>query len=266
MAIDQHPVFAVPFHGAGQHLALGVAAHGGEVFDRLAVVGARHVLLDDRTLVQIGGDVMRGGAYQFHAPVMRLVIGFGALEAGQKGVVDVDGAAGEFFAQVVRQNLHVARQHHQFGALGLDDLQLPGLDLRLGRRRDGQVMKRDVVAGRQLVELAVVGHDGAHVQRQQARLAAKQQVVQAVAFLADQDHRAHGLGGVVQFPAHLEGLGKGFQLTGQLCVRQLAAGELHAHEKQARALVVVLRGFFDVAAMLEQKAGDGMNNAPAVGA
>ena len=47
VAVEHHAVLAVPFHGSGQHLAFGVAAHRRQVFDGLAVVGARHVLLAD---------------------------------------------------------------------------------------------------------------------------------------------------------------------------------------------------------------------------
>ena len=128
---QQHPVLAVPLHGARQHLAFGVAADGGQVFHRLAVVHAGHVLLDDRAFVQVGRHVVRGGADQLDAALVRLPVGLGALEAGQETVVDVDGTPGEVAAQLVRQDLHVARQHHQLGAFALDDLQLPCLGLRL---------------------------------------------------------------------------------------------------------------------------------------
>src|SRR5690349_18072724 len=79
--VQQHAVLAVPLHGAGQHLALGVAADGGEILHRVRMVHPRHVLLDDRTLVQVGGHVVRRGADQLHAAVVRLVVRFGALEA-----------------------------------------------------------------------------------------------------------------------------------------------------------------------------------------
>jgi hypothetical protein len=58
---------------------------------------------------------------------------------------------------------------------------------------DRDVVKRHVVAGRQLVKLAVVADDGANVQRQQAAFPAKQQVVEAMPLFADQDDGAHGL-------------------------------------------------------------------------
>jgi hypothetical protein len=51
------------------------------------------------------------------------------------------------------------------------------------------------------------------------------------------------------------------QLGAQVVLRQLAAGELHPHEEQAGAVVVVLGGFFDVAAALQQKARDGVHDA-----
>jgi hypothetical protein len=112
-------------------------------------------------------------------------------------------------AQVVAQNLHVARQHHQLGIFGLHDFELTLLHLRLGGRRDRDVVKGHVVAGSQLVEVAVVADDGADVQRQQPAFPAEQQVVQAVALLADHDDRAHGLCGGVQLPLQVQGLRPG---------------------------------------------------------
>src|SRR2546427_10480889 len=48
VAVEDDAVLAVPLDGAGQHLALGVAAAGREVLHGVGVVGAGHVLLDDR--------------------------------------------------------------------------------------------------------------------------------------------------------------------------------------------------------------------------
>jgi hypothetical protein len=96
-----------------------------------------------------------------------------------------------------------------------------------------------------------------------------QQVVEAVALAADHQHGLHGLAGRVQAAAHGVRLGEG----GQGALEGLAVGtggagqrELHAHEEQARAVVVVLSGFLDVAAMLQQKARDGVHQPEPVGA
>ena len=53
--------------GAHQHAALDVAALAREVFRRVAVADALDVLVDDRALVEVAGDVMRGGADQLDA-------------------------------------------------------------------------------------------------------------------------------------------------------------------------------------------------------
>jgi len=94
VAVQQHPVLAVPLDSARQYLALGIASQRGEIFHRLAVVHPRHVLFDDRPFVKFGRHVVRSGTNQFHAPLMRLVIRLGSLEAGQEGVMDIDGRAG----------------------------------------------------------------------------------------------------------------------------------------------------------------------------
>jgi len=119
---------------------------------------------------------------------------------------------------------------------------------------DRKVVKRHVVAGRKLVELAVVRNDGANVQRQQATFPAEQQIVQAMPFLAHHDDGAHRLRPGVQAPVHLVGLGKSGELALQFFMQQLRTGKLHAHEKQPGTRIVVLRRLLDVAAALGQKA------------
>ena len=59
--------------------------------------------------------IVRRRADQLDAARMRLVIRLGALEARQERMMDVDRAAGEPLAQLIREDLHVAREHHQLG-------------------------------------------------------------------------------------------------------------------------------------------------------
>ena len=54
------------------------------------------------------------------------------------------------------------------------------------------------------------------------------------------------------------GVGKVGQIRGQSHLVVFGAGKLDAHEKQAGSRVVVLRSFFNVAAMLQQEPRDGM--------
>ncbi|MNL79390.1 hypothetical protein D3C87_2059840 [compost metagenome] len=68
----------------------------------VSVVNALNFLFDDRSFIQITGDVMCGRSYQFYAAVICLVVGLRPLKAGQKRMVNVDGAAREFFAKVIR--------------------------------------------------------------------------------------------------------------------------------------------------------------------
>ena len=49
------------------------------------------------------------------------MIGFRALKAGQKRMVDVDATAGELRHHGVRQNLHVAGEDDEIGLRLLDD-------------------------------------------------------------------------------------------------------------------------------------------------
>jgi hypothetical protein len=121
--------------------------------------------------VEVGGDVVRRRADHLHAARMGLVIGLGALEAGQERVVDVDAAARKERRQVVRQDLHVARQHHQLGARLLDQRLTCASCCALVSLRDRQVVEGNVAGSLDVTiqRLArVVGDDADDIHRQLA--------------------------------------------------------------------------------------------------
>src|SRR5450830_2177022 len=93
VAVLQDAVFGEPFHGVGQHHAFDVAADGGNRLGAHGVVDPLDVLLDDGAFIEVAGDEMGSGADQLDAPLVRLGIGPRALETGQEGMVDIDGAA-----------------------------------------------------------------------------------------------------------------------------------------------------------------------------
>ena len=111
----------------------------------VAVVDADHVLLDDRALVEVGGDVVGGRADQLHAAVEGLVVGPGALEARQERVVDVDRLARQPAAHVVGEHLHVAGEHDEVDAELLVQAHQLGLGLGLGLRGDRDVPELEAV-------------------------------------------------------------------------------------------------------------------------
>src|ERR1700677_4435676 len=107
-AVPQHAVLVVPAHRAGEGDPLGVTANRREVFRAAGVVHPGDFLLDDRALVEVRGDVVRGRADQLHAVRVGLVVWPRSLEAGQERVVDVDDPALHLGAQLRGQDAHVA--------------------------------------------------------------------------------------------------------------------------------------------------------------
>ena len=89
-------MLGVPLDGLGEDPALDVLPLALQGEGRVGVRGPGDVLLDDRTLVQIGRDVVGGGADELDTAVVRLVVGLGALEAGQEGVVNIYGTTAYF--------------------------------------------------------------------------------------------------------------------------------------------------------------------------
>src|SRR6202021_4341920 len=101
----------------------------------------------------------------------------------QKRVGDIERAAGKALAQLWRQYLHVARKHHQVGLMLVDHFEharcLRRLPLRRGRYQR-EVVKRNVVARGELIELLVVRDDRRNLDAKLTSAVAEQQVVQAM--------------------------------------------------------------------------------------
>jgi hypothetical protein len=92
-AAHQHPVLGVQAHGAGEDDPFDVAAYAASAAGSSAWVTRTTSCSMIGPSSRSGGDVVGGGADELHAAVERLLVGLGALEAGQERVVDVDDPA-----------------------------------------------------------------------------------------------------------------------------------------------------------------------------
>jgi hypothetical protein len=265
-----NPVFDEPFDGARQHHAFDVAADGGEGLGAHGMVDPLDVLLDDRPFVEFAGDEMRGGADQLDAALVGLRIRPRALETGQEGVVDIDRLAAQCFTQARRQYLHVARQYHQVDLLAVHQFThlvfLRHFHRFAGAGRQWQVMKRDIVAGRQLVKIHMVRNDGGDFHRQQAAFIAEQQIVKTVADFRHHQHHPRFHSGIVQLPVHPHRGAQRRQALAQGAVRhaRLLHHEMHAHEEQPGFGVAELGRVDDIAAVLGQETRHAVHDAALV--
>src|SRR3984893_1868502 len=160
-AVQDHAIRQMVAYRPRQYPAFDIAALAHQIVGGIAMADALDVLVDDRAFIECAGDVMRGGADQLDAALMRLMVGPRALEAWQKRMMDVDATTRQFRGHFVRQYLHVACQHHKVG-FGLTD-QIPdrGLLLAPGLLRHRQVVKRDLTEFEIAVGLALmIGDDG----------------------------------------------------------------------------------------------------------
>ena len=233
----------------------------------MTVVHHLHALGDDRAFIQVVVDVVRGGTHQLHALVVGLVIGLGALEAGQQRVVDIDGLAVELAAQLGREHLHVAGKNHQLGTGLLDHL--PDLTLLawLVVRVQREMVVGNLVPVGQRLEVRVVGDHGGHVHGQLADALAVEQVVEAVIGLGDHDHHFRPVVRRGQFEQHAEGLtAQGEAGAEGQFVETVGLAKLHANEETPREAVIERVVLGDVAALLEQIAGHRIHRAEHAGA
>ena len=59
---EEYPVFGPHPHRSGEYETFGVLTEFNDVSSRVAVIDASDVLFDDRPLIELSGDEVRGGA------------------------------------------------------------------------------------------------------------------------------------------------------------------------------------------------------------
>ncbi len=159
--------------------------------------------------------------------------------------MDIDAAAFQLPRQVVAQDLHVARQHHQVGLVFADQVEELRFLGRLVGLVDRQTDIGNAVPLDEGAHVVMVGHDAGDIDRQQARAPAVQQFVQAVAELRHGDQHL-GLGAEVEdFPLHGEPMGDRLEAVAQRVHRRhLRTGLLEHHadiEHVAQRVVELVR-------------------------
>ena len=82
VVIEENAVFDVPTNGTGEDHFFKVAPFFHQVFKGIAMRDARDALFDDGAFVEDFGDIVRGGADEFNAALIGLVMGFRADESG----------------------------------------------------------------------------------------------------------------------------------------------------------------------------------------
>src|SRR5690606_21424985 len=102
VAVQEDSPVDMGVNGTGKNLTFDIATERDIVFGALRMGDAHRVLLDDRAFVQVCRHVMRRRADQLYAALIGLLVGIGALEARQEGMVDIDDLARHRPAKLIR--------------------------------------------------------------------------------------------------------------------------------------------------------------------
>jgi len=205
VAVKEDAVFYVPADGAGEHDFFDIATLLDQIIDRVSVMNADDVLLDNGAIVEHLSNVVGSSADQFDSPLKSLVVGLGANEGGKKRMVDVNQilrapGCDEF----VRKHLHVAGKHDKIAFVFANQRQLFLLDLVFIILCDRQGEVRDVIEVSDALVIGMVRDDQRDFARQFATLMAIEKVLQAMVVSRDKNSDAGTIGGMRETPVHVE--------------------------------------------------------------
>lgn len=266
-AVNENPVGEMPADTAGKGEPFAVAAESQEIRCAVKMLHPGDLLIDNRSLVEIRGDVVTGCTDKLHAAFEGSLVRICPDERREEGVVNIHHLARPSRAELWRNNLHIARKHHKIRpCLPPQHLNLlKGGLLRIGRYRN--VVERDPLTLHHLTEVFVIGDHTGDIERQLPRTPAPQQICEAVAKLAGHQHHTHPALCRANAPLGDQLVCERLKLAPEL--NEIAAQGMginrQPREEPARMSIGKLMHFLEVASVLGDKAGDAGQEADTVG-
>ena len=263
VAVDDGAVVHVKADSLGDRDPLAVAAEADEIGGGVKVVHALDLLLDDRSGVEVGSDVVAGGTDQFHAAGIRLLVGVCADEGWQETVVDVDNAPGEVTAEVVGEDLHESSEDDEldvlFGDEGADSFEAGFAGVAVHR----DFVKWQVGPFRDRPAIAAVADDRGDLDREFVKPRPPEDFVEAVVGFGDEHGSFHAVRQAAEVPIGLERSPEGAEPGDEILGIDIEFLGLNfqAGEKFAAELVGELSELDEVAAMAGDVIGDLGNDA-----
>ncbi len=258
MSVDDRAVVDVESDSLGNGDPLAMSAKANEVVWRVEMVHAVDFLLDNGTGIEVGGDVVAGGADEFHAPLVGLFVRVRPDEGGQETVVDVDDPPGEIAAKIVGDDLHEAGENDQFDVLLLDHAP----DFRKAALAIFPVhvdlVKRNIGSFRDGTAVAAVSDDRRDFDRELVEFGAPENFVEAMVGFGDQDGGPHSVGEAPEVPVGVQRAAKGPKSVDEILWIDVQIGGFNFEpgEKFPRELVGELGELYQVSAMSCHIIGD----------
>ena len=111
--IDMDAVFYVELYCFHKHTTFYIFSFTNEVLDCITMIATNDILGENRTFVQIIGDIVTRCTDELDSPVKGSLIGVGSYEGWQKAMMDIDDTIRIFRDKEWFENLHVPCQNQE---------------------------------------------------------------------------------------------------------------------------------------------------------
>lgn len=248
------PAFKMSLHRLGQNPALDVFSHVPQTVGAEFVVHPHDILVDDRPLVEILACIVGCRPDHLYSAFICLPIRIRALEGRKESMMDVDDFCVPLAGEIRTEDLHIPGQDNQVDVKALKQCHYLGLLLGLRFGSDRQIVERNSELVGDYFQVRMIADDQGDIALQVAFILAGDQVVQAVAGLADHDGNPGVIVAVVAFPRQVVLLGKPFEVLFKLLSGglEILHVQFNAHEVATLDAVGVLLAVYDIVAALEK--------------
>lgn len=200
--VDERAPVEMEPDSAAENTLLERPAFPDEILDRVTVRNRGHPLGDDRPLVEVLGHIMTRRPDKFDTATVGGMVGAGAGESREEGVMDIDDPARKRLRQSRAENLHVAGEDDEVNMMCPQHR-----DLRLLLRGfcglcDREMMKGDPESLGDALQVFAIAHNERNLHAELPALVAGEKIVKAVIVVRDEEGDSRDHIGKMEFPGH----------------------------------------------------------------
>src|SRR5690606_21986843 len=157
-----------------------ILSEADHIFHIISVAYTHHVLFDNRTGIQLLGNIVTSCPYEFHSAGRGLMIRPGTNKGRQEAVVNIDYPTGIFFTETCGQYLHIARQYNTIGLLFIYQSNDFVVGMCLVNGINWDMMDRNTLPLHHTAKIIMIGDYAGNLTVQLAAVESVQQISQAI--------------------------------------------------------------------------------------
>lgn len=220
----------------------------GKIIGRVMRMGDEwKVMLDDRELIEIGGEIMGSRENKFKEEIIGMIVRVREFEGRKEGMVDIDDEERNFMEKLVGEKMNIERKKKKLSVGILKDLNKMEIGLRIVGIGERDMMEGNIVVKKEILIVEMVWKKEKDIDGKREDIKEIEKIVEEMEEERKNKKSIEEMGIVIKIEINIERWGKwGKKIEKLIKKKEIIGNEDEENEKEKSIKIVELGDIDDV--------------------